>query len=64
MILLILGLLIILVLFYQIYIIKKNEEPFIGTASEIQVAVRNTLCHAKLEEQATFRESISLQNFL
>lgn len=37
MILLILGLLIILVLFYQIYIIKKNEEPFIGTASEIQV---------------------------
>ena len=37
MILLILGLLIMLVLFYQIYIIKKNEEPFIGTASEIQV---------------------------
>ena len=37
MILLILGLLIILVLFYQIYIIKKNEEPFISTASEIQV---------------------------
>jgi len=37
MILLILGLLIILVLFYQIYVIKENEEPFIGTASEIQV---------------------------
>ena len=37
MILLILGLLIILVLFYQIYVIKKNEEPFIGSASEIQV---------------------------
>lgn len=37
MILLILGLLIILVLFYQIYVIKKNEEPFVGTASEVQV---------------------------
>ena len=37
MILLILGLLIMLVLFYQIYVIKKNEEPFIGSASEIQV---------------------------
>ena len=37
MILLVLGLLIMLILFYQIYVIKKNEEPFIGTASEIQV---------------------------
>ena len=37
MILLVLGLLIMCVLFYQIYIIKKNEEPFIGTVSEVQV---------------------------
>ena len=37
MILLILGLLIISVLFFQIYYIKKNEEPFVGTVSEIQV---------------------------
>jgi len=37
MILLILGLIIICVLFFQIYYIKKNEEPFVGTVSEIQV---------------------------
>jgi hypothetical protein len=37
MILLILGLLIICVLFYQIYIIKRNEEPFVGTVSEVQI---------------------------
>ena len=37
MILLILGLLIMCVLFFQIYYIKKNEEPFVGTVSEIQV---------------------------
>ena len=37
MILLILGVLTICVLFYQIYIIKKTEEPFIGNVSEVQV---------------------------
>ncbi len=37
MILLILGLLVILVLFYQIYVIKSNQEPFVSTASEVQV---------------------------
>lgn len=36
MILLILGVLIMCVLFYQIYIIKKTEEPFIGNVSEVQ----------------------------
>ena len=37
MILLILGVLTMCVLFYQIYIIKKTEEPFIGNVSEVQV---------------------------
>ena len=41
MILLILGVLIMCVLFYQIYIIKKTEEPFIGNVSEVQVQNQN-----------------------
>ena len=49
MILLILGLLIILVLFYQIYVIKKNEEPFVGTASEVQVETQRKFLNKSLE---------------
>ena len=37
MILLVLGLIVILVLFYQIYVIKSQQEPFVGTVSEVQV---------------------------
>ena len=60
MILLILGLLIILVLFYQIYVIKKNEEPFVGTASEVQVETQRKF----LNKQSNLRNIGGLKVFL